>query len=304
MNSQELGADVAQLRAAADSITASTGRVADVEKRLHQLIFQLEWYGPEAERFRAHYPVALRVAFEHFGTGLLEQAALLRANADQQDSASASNPALKLFYSMEAWTFGNEYRLISDFNKWVAQPLSVLGAEEFLRAEIQLTRDVQRIEGRHWTLSKAEKAYFKWVRDQKPTSVERTIQKLDHGPISKWPRAESLIVKNVKLVKGAGKALGVVGVAAGAVSTGIDLSQHHYVDATFDGVGTVGSALMMIPTPWTVGIGAVLVGASLIWTYRQSIGGAAEWTERTSTRAFGEAAAHARSFATKELRLL
>ena len=92
MASGYFGADVAQLRELGERITASAGELESAQRLLGQcLVTTTQWKGPDAAGFRgdwagSHQPQMARVA-----SALHAAAQALRANADQQERASAAD---------------------------------------------------------------------------------------------------------------------------------------------------------------------------------------------------------------------
>ena len=82
------GADVNELRGLAEAFERGATQLSALEQRLRQLIYQFEWDGGRAEQFRSEIHGSITGNFERLISFTLQEATLLRTQADQQDHAS------------------------------------------------------------------------------------------------------------------------------------------------------------------------------------------------------------------------
>jgi uncharacterized protein YukE len=85
------GADVAELRAFAKLADSSGEQLDHTVATLSGLIAQAAWHGPDGSEFSGLWNAKLRVSLQQASSGLKQVATTVRANADQQESASTDD---------------------------------------------------------------------------------------------------------------------------------------------------------------------------------------------------------------------
>lgn len=84
-----IGADVAQMRDLAKTMTLSGRQLDNVSKSLHTAVSQTGWHGPDSDKFRQQWATRLRPVLRSAGASIEEASKLLSAQADEQETASA-----------------------------------------------------------------------------------------------------------------------------------------------------------------------------------------------------------------------
>lgn len=86
-----LGADVAELRAVAQTCDQAATSVRSIVLRLNGVLGATPWAGPDAASFRSTWHGVHRVALADTESALLAVATVLRRNAEQQEQVSAAS---------------------------------------------------------------------------------------------------------------------------------------------------------------------------------------------------------------------
>lgn len=243
------GADPGELDRLGTAMSSTADRLDGIS---HGMTIQLQsttWQGTDAEQFTGdwhgvHLPTVGAVSGR-----LREAAATLHHEAEQQRVASTVGG------SGGGGGGGGGFGGVS-IGSDVA--LGALGLGGFL------VGDVSKIGG---LPSKAKALFSDWkLPGLAPSWLKDGNAVLEDSPIGQFVRSDGF--GRVAGVAGdVGKVFGWAGVGIGVVQTGMLIEQHAGADkVTESAVGTAGSALMMIPTPWTVGIGMAIVGANWIAT--------------------------------------
>lgn len=86
-----LGADPIALRELAKSMATSQQQLDSAARDLHSALGRVRWQGPDSDRFRQRWASNLRPTLRSAAAGLSDAAALLKAQATEQETASAAD---------------------------------------------------------------------------------------------------------------------------------------------------------------------------------------------------------------------
>ncbi|MCB1283774.1 MAG: WXG100 family type VII secretion target [Microthrixaceae bacterium] len=84
-----IGADVEQLEQLSNTLTRKADDVAAIAGELRGLVDGVTWIGTDAERFKSNW-AAVTTALNAVQESLANNATVLKSNADQQRTTSAS----------------------------------------------------------------------------------------------------------------------------------------------------------------------------------------------------------------------
>ncbi|MBP2413409.1 uncharacterized protein YukE [Arthrobacter stackebrandtii] len=84
-----IGADPEQLRDLAKTMATSGETLTQLSSTLHNVISRAQWNGPDSEMFRGRWNNGLRLTLHDTGATLTQQSAAIKAQADEQEQASA-----------------------------------------------------------------------------------------------------------------------------------------------------------------------------------------------------------------------
>lgn len=88
MSGEMLGADPAQLRELAKTMSSSQQKLSSISSTLTAAISQTQWQGPDANSFRQRWSTSMRPSLSKVGIGLYEVATNLKTQATEQEKAS------------------------------------------------------------------------------------------------------------------------------------------------------------------------------------------------------------------------
>lgn len=279
--SQMVGADVAELRELAASFDNKAAALRTMESQLTGRIHSAPWHGSDVQYFQHNWNSVHRRTILNSATAIANAAAVLRANAEQQEIASDA-------------AFAGRVPTVGELRRAEAQRVQEAGgggggggwgvaAGVFGSAFLSVLKAEKFIGDR---IKNVAQGFV--VRQAALTSIERWRE----AGGTRWELAKRLtrvawgVPKGIpfKAVSdGFGRVLGPVGVVLSAADLAGDIGRGDYVGAAFSGgslaLGVVGTAAAfgLIAVP---GLGAVALAwtvASLAYEHRETLIKAGTW---------------------------
>lgn len=316
----DIGADTQELRNLADFLEGSTAQILTVSANVNRMIYHLEWEGSSADAFRSERPTRINHAVELLAMYVRDQANHLRREAEQQESASAQRSFVlpefgpvgqnwereTLWIAGAAFSWANRGMLLES---GVSAGWSTLRAEWKLDTVIVESESLKDIPKDFLKATEEDGVLFHdpdikdwWTRDRTYiTNFESLGKKISKFVPEKWPKIDGLVSDTSKALEVLGKVgdvVGLAGVLFGTFQTVNDIEKGHYESATYDGLETVGGAMMLFGPPVAF-VGAAIVVGALAVQYRGELEAGAKWLASENQKAVNEACTEAKSFARK-----
>jgi len=261
-----VGADVAELRELAGTFDARAGMLRTIESQLDWRIHSAPWQGSDVDRFMGDWNSRHRRAMIGAAASMAEAAQVLRANADQQEQASAAG-FVGTVASVPVLRAAEQQRIaacqaVATGDNWIERALGITGAA--------VTLTGAAIDG-----------IGTWA----------VIAATEGVNLRSFPIAEQFIQSSSRLLTGldfAGKWLGPIGVGFDVLDFYQDATNKDGMDVTgmaFSGASAIaGTAAMLalagvggtafVAAAPVLAAGAAVIGVgSLIYHNRQAIGG-------------------------------
>lgn len=274
-----VGADVAELRELAGTFDARAGMLRALEAQLNWRIHSAPWDGSDVDRFQSDWNSRHRRVMTAAAASIAEAAQLLRANADQQEQASAAGfvgtvasvPVLRAAEQRRVQAC--QLQASPEEKGWIENALGVTGAA--------VTLGGAGIEGyAKWSVLSATQGVTVRSYPIAEKFIESSSKSLGElGVVGKWLGPIGVGFDVLDFIKDAGDNGG-----KGPDGWGMAISGTSAVVGTaalIAGAGLGGAALVAAAPALAVGAAVVGVG-SLVYHNREAIGAAATWAASKS----------------------
>lgn len=153
------GADVGELRLLAGEFDAKAHMLRTLESQLNWRIHTAPWHGADVSRFQQDWNTRYRKRIVVAATAIADAARELRANADQQERASAARTGASRVTLADLW------RAYSSWQK--KRSAEQAARQEILRDQLASMKDASPAEVQQWwaSLSEADKKYLLQGKD-------------------------------------------------------------------------------------------------------------------------------------------
>ena len=269
MSKAELGNDPSTLEDTADKGHALAQALHGEAEACIRSLYSLEWSGPRADAFRERAASEIKAISRETTSLLSSIASQLRFEAGQQRQASAghggtpSHPAK--YQSMPIHPGGG-------FNVW-----GILGLLGGIKAAWNFAKTIRSISIAGTRIFGAiSHGQFTNLVAKESSRFGSDVTKILDSDFASYVK-DGVGSDKAGFLAGAGRVIGIAGIAYGTYQTIDELSKGHYGAATADAVGTIGGALMMVPVPGAQVIGGVLVVGSLVYQHWNQIAKAETW---------------------------